>query len=82
MGLTQEINAYSASLAAELKRRRLVAGLSLTMLAEKSGLSRPMVGYVEQGVRLPTVETLARLAAGLNTTASEILAAVERKKPL
>ena len=38
----------------------------MTRLAEKSGLSQPMVSYVERGMRNPTLDTLLRIAIALD----------------
>ena len=38
-------------------------------LAEKAGLSQPMISYVERGMRIPTLETVLRIAHALDVTA-------------
>ena len=38
----------------------------MNRLAEKAGLSRSMVSYVERGMRNPTLDTLLRIAEALN----------------
>ena len=51
---------------AELKRVREAAGLSLTDVAEKSGIDKAALSRLENGVHdNPTVETLMRYAAAL-----------------
>ena len=49
-----------------LRAERVRQGLSMTRLAEKSGLSQPMVSYVERGMRNPTLDTLLRIAIALD----------------
>jgi len=48
-----------------LKVRRESAGLSQSQLADRSGLSLQMVAALEQGQRLPSFDTLRKLALGL-----------------
>ena len=50
----------------------------MTQLAELSGLTRQMIGFVEQSKRIPTVDTLAKLAVALGITPSAILAEAEQ----
>jgi transcriptional regulator with XRE-family HTH domain len=49
-----------------LRREREKAGLSLNQVAERAGLSQPMVSYVERGMRNPTLETVLRIAAAVD----------------
>ena len=48
-----------------VKRQREAAGLSLRMLAERSGVSSSMISDIERGAKSPTVTTLVRLAQAL-----------------
>jgi transcriptional regulator with XRE-family HTH domain len=54
----------------DTRRRR---GLSQQALADRAGLSRNFVAQVERGESVPTVATLARLAAALATTVAELV---------
>ena len=67
-----------SEIARVLLERREACGFSQTKLAELSGLTRQMISYVEQSKRIPTVDTLAKLAAALNLPPSAILAEAER----
>ena len=40
--------------------------MSMTQLAQKSGLSLSMISFVERDLRKPTLETLLRIAAALD----------------
>jgi transcriptional regulator with XRE-family HTH domain len=60
---------------------RTGAGLSQEELGLKSGVHRNYIGGVERGERRPTVTTVARLAAGLGVSASDVLKATERLLP-
>jgi transcriptional regulator with XRE-family HTH domain len=47
--------------------------MSKSVLAERSGLSRRMVGFVENRERNPTLDTLLRITAALNVPLEDIL---------
>ena len=47
--------------------------LSLRDLAERSGVSAPMLSQVERGDTSPTLQVAARIAAGLELTLSQLL---------
>lgn len=48
-------------------------GLSLRDLAERSGVSAPMLSQVERGETSPTLQVAARIAAGLELSLSQLL---------
>jgi transcriptional regulator with XRE-family HTH domain len=48
-------------------------GLSLRDLAERSGVSAPMLSQVERGETSPTLAVAARIASGLELTLSQLL---------
>jgi XRE family transcriptional regulator, regulator of sulfur utilization len=48
-------------------------GLSLRDLAERSGVSAPMLSQVERGETSPTLALAARIAAGLDLSLSQLL---------
>jgi transcriptional regulator with XRE-family HTH domain len=48
-------------------------GLSLRDLAERSGVSAPMLSQVERGETSPTLAVAARIAAGLELSLSQLL---------
>ena len=48
-------------------------GLSLRDLAERSGVSAPMLSQVERGETSPTLQIAARIAAGLELRLSQLL---------
>jgi transcriptional regulator with XRE-family HTH domain len=66
------------ALAVELRNRRKAKGLSMNELATRTGLAVSFIGYVERGERRPSVETLAKIAWAMDSTAAEILDAAER----
>jgi transcriptional regulator with XRE-family HTH domain len=48
-------------------------GLSLRDLAERSGVSAPMLSQVERGETSPTLASAAKIASGLELTLSQLL---------
>jgi len=62
-----------------LKERRIAAGLSLTQVAELSGITRQMVSFVEKGYRVPSLDTLAKLSFALKAPPSELLKDAESR---
>ena len=56
-----------------LREERERRGLSKYAVALRSGLSEQMIGYVERGLRQPSLETTVRLAAGLEVNLGEII---------
>ncbi|WP_244491364.1 helix-turn-helix domain-containing protein [Bosea sp. Root381] len=55
-----------------LKATRLMRGLTLEQLAERSGVSRAMISRVERGESSPTAALLDRLCAGLGIVLSAL----------
>jgi transcriptional regulator with XRE-family HTH domain len=62
-----------AIVGARVKALREAAGLSLRDLAERSGVSAPMLSQVERGETSPTLTVAARIAAGLDLRLSQLL---------
>src|SRR5688500_11533323 len=56
-----------------VKSLREAMDLSLRDLAERSGVSAPMLSQVERGTTSPTLAVAARIAAGLELSLSQLL---------
>src|SRR3954452_4452090 len=56
-----------------VKALREAMDLSLRDLAERSGVSAPMLSQVERGETSPTLQTATRIAAGLDLRLSQLL---------
>lgn len=56
-----------------LREEREHQGLSKYAIAERSGLSEQMVGYVERGLRHPSFETVMRLASALDVDLGDLI---------
>ena len=59
----------------ELRKRR---GLSQEAFADRAGLHRVAVGWIEQGRRVPSLLTLAKISRGLDISLSELLKGVDK----
>jgi transcriptional regulator with XRE-family HTH domain len=62
-----------APLGPRVKALREAMSLSLRDLAERSGVSAPMLSQVERGETSPTLQVAARIAAGLELRLSQLL---------
>lgn len=56
-----------------IKALREAGGLSLRDLADRSGVSAPMLSQVERGETSPTLATAGRIAHGLDLSLSQLL---------
>jgi transcriptional regulator with XRE-family HTH domain len=72
-------DAISSQVARLLRDEREKRGLSLNLLAEKAGVSRQTVSYVEQEVQSPTLDTLLRITRALGVDLEKIVARARRK---
>ncbi len=62
----------------ELKKARLKAGLTQEQVAARARISREYVSQLERGRQSPTVDMLLRVCRILGTSASSIIAKVEK----
>ena len=60
-------------LGARVHALRMAMDLSLRELAERSGVSAPMLSQVERGETSPTLQVAARIASGLELRLSQLL---------
>lgn len=78
---TSEGGESSADLApivgANLRRLRIRRGLSLEKLAQRSGVSRAMLGQIELGQSAPTINVLWKIARALDVTFATLIQARE-----
>ncbi len=70
--------AFQAALGLAVKHRRAELDLTQEQLANDSGLHQRWISNVETGKRNPSYASLRRLAAGLELTASALLARAEQ----
>ena len=76
------LDELSASLAATVQAARVAQDLSMNALAERSGVSRAMIGKIERGEAQPTAVLLGRLSGALGMTLSELIARAENTDEL
>jgi len=69
--VSEEINGNDVG--ARVRALRAAMDLSLRDLAERSGVSAPMLSQVERGETSPTLATAGRIAAGLDLRLSQLL---------
>ena len=65
------INIY-ATLARQLRLKRLQAGLTIEALADTAGISTGFLAYLETNKKKPSLITIAKLAAALDISVSEL----------
>jgi transcriptional regulator with XRE-family HTH domain len=62
------------ALGREIRRHRKALGLSQEVLAERAGLHRNYVGFLERGERNPSATTIFVLARALEVRVSDLVA--------
>jgi transcriptional regulator with XRE-family HTH domain len=71
-------NGHNAQMAArfgrEIRRRREARGMTLQMLAKRSGLTANFIGTIENGKRNPSLSTVFSLSKGMGVRPDEFLA--------
>lgn len=67
-----------ASLVKSLREAREHQRLSMSAGAARAGLSRQMVSYVERQMRMPTIDTLLRMAEATNIDLAALLAKAQK----
>lgn len=75
--VTRRSSAFCKALAGVVRAIRKEKGLSQYEVANRAGITSQYVGYVERQLRCPTVDTLARLAIALDTTATDLVSRAE-----
>jgi transcriptional regulator with XRE-family HTH domain len=66
-----EIN--QAIIGERIRKKRLERGLSQKALAEAVGVSPPAINRFEKGIKVPSIDTLAKLAKTLGVSADFLL---------
>ena len=63
-----------------LREKRRERKLSQEKLALEAGVDRTFISFLERGMRQPTLKTLFALAGALDTSPSELVAAVQARR--
>lgn len=79
-GLPQEPRELHVSLGRNVRARRVALGMTLEALEASCGVSATFIGQIERGVKKASLETLARLAGGLDAAPHELLGAAESRR--
>jgi DNA-binding XRE family transcriptional regulator len=77
--MTRKAQAICVKAISLLKTERERRKLSKYFIAQESGLSPQMIGYVESGERNPTLETVLRMAEAMNVDFEIILKRARRE---
>lgn len=67
----------TAQFAENLRRLRLVAGLTQEGLSRATGIHSAEISRLERGARDPQLRTIVRLARGLGVPVGDLLSGVE-----
>ena len=73
MPATIEVSRANGSFGSRVRALRDGMGLSLRELAERSGVSAPMLSQVERGETSPTLAVAERIAGGMELTLAQLL---------
>ena len=65
--------AIAANLIKLLREERRKRGLSMNVLAQRSGLSHSIISLVERDLRSPSLDTLLRIAEALDTDLGKMI---------
>lgn len=63
----------------QLKEIRLAQGLSHEKLAEKAGVTRPAISYLESRKRVPSILLCLKIAEALGVSLGELIVEAEKK---
>jgi XRE family transcriptional regulator, regulator of sulfur utilization len=72
-GMATTLEPAPGTVGLRVRALREAGGMSLRDLAERSGVSAPMLSQVERGETSPTLQVAARIAAGLQLRLSQLL---------
>ncbi len=72
-------DAISSHVVLILKEEREKQKLSLNRLAQKAGIARQTIGYVEGEVQSPSLDTMLRIALALDVDLAKIIARAQKR---
>ncbi len=65
----------SKNVSRNLKRIRMARKMSLDNVSKETGISKSMLGQIERGESIPTVETLGKIVSGLRISFNSLISA-------
>jgi transcriptional regulator with XRE-family HTH domain len=71
--------AIAANVIRLLREEREKHGLSMNVVAQRSGLSHSIVSLIERDLRNPTLDTLLRIAEAIEVDLGELLTRARRE---
>lgn len=75
---TNYSDSFNIALAQVLQNERNAKKLTQMEVSGRAGLTHQYIGYIERGVRCPTVDVLVRIAMALGVKASTLVARAEK----
>ena len=72
------VDSLDRAIGEQVRVLRSARGMTLEVLADKSGVSRAMLSRIERGESNPTAQLLGRVCAGLDVTLAALFAETER----
>jgi transcriptional regulator with XRE-family HTH domain len=79
MSLAKASHAECEKIIQFLKEERERRGLSKYAVAKQSGLSQQAIGYMEKGHRIPSLETVLRVAKAMNVDLAAIIKRAQKE---
>lgn len=73
--------AIAANVIRLLREEREKRGLSMNVVAQRSGLSHSIVSLIERDLRNPTLDTLLRIAEAIEIDLGDILTRARKEIP-
>jgi transcriptional regulator with XRE-family HTH domain len=74
-------DAIAANVVRLLREEREKRGLSMNVVAQRSGLSHSIVSLIERDLRNPTLDTLLRIAEAMEVDLGELLIQARKEIP-
>lgn len=79
MLVDKRLEEISSAVARLLREEREKRGISLNLLAQRAGLARQTVSYIEQEAQSPTLDTLLRITSVLDVSLDEVIAKARKR---
>ena len=73
------MESISLILGKKVRSTRTVSGMSQEKLAELSGLHSTYIGQIERGEKCPTIDSIYKIARGLDISLSDLFKDIESK---
>ena len=81
MSVGKSLHPLCSEIVKLLHKERERQKLSKYAVAQRSGLSQSMIARVERGTRIPTLDTVLRMADALDVDFAQIVVRAKRSQP-